>query len=278
MNPFEYYDGSDVIPKSAIRISPSQLARFFDDTANWYRETLLGEKPAFQGNTATHLGTCVHAAAQMLLQAGHIDHTQIQTYISSISDPEVDTQVIQSCYPAMVDTLTSDFLQGQLTYSNTSEMFAYHELLPNIYVGGSIDLYSNRAGGTITDYKTMGSLDRARVPTSFPRAYFFQQLTYAWLLRQQGKPVATLELAYVTRPNVGRYSETTGKPLKDYPSEFHMVRHAITTEDMDFIESNLKLIAESIQFAQSNPEHLYLLAQDRRLKPKPAPKLFKKEV
>lgn len=277
MNLFDYNAGQGLIPDSAVRISPSQLSRFFDDTANWWRETFLNEKPQFQGNTATHLGTCVHAAAQMFLQSNYIDHDQILAYIDSITDPEIDKHEILTAYPAMVDTLVSRLLQSQLPYNNVSESFEYTELLPDIYVGGSIDLYSSKNGGTITDYKTMQSLDRARVPTSFPRPYYFQQLTYAWLKRQQGHPVNLLELAYISRPNVGRVSDKTGKPLKDYPSELNLVRHQITDQDMEFIESNLKLIAESIQFAQSNPEHLYLLAQDRRLKPKPAPKLFIKE-
>ena len=121
----------------------------------------------------------------------------------------------------------------------------------------------------------MGSLDTARVPTSFPRSYYFQQLTYAYILRKNGYPVDYCKLVYVSRNNTGRISDKTGKPLTDYPSAVNIVTHQITEEDMQIIENTLKLVAESVSMAKSNPDLLYLLAQDIRLAPKPKSRLFK---
>ncbi|PNX47330.1 MAG: hypothetical protein BV457_05860, partial [Thermoplasmata archaeon M9B1D] len=111
-------------------------------------------------------------------------------------------------------------------------------------------------------------------PKNFPRAYWFQQLTYAWLLRKEGKKVDYIELVYITGNNTGRFNEK-GKALKDYPSEVHTISMQVTDEDLDNIESCLMLIAESIKIWNEQPELRYLLAQDRRLKLKEKPRLFK---
>lgn len=268
-NPFEYNDGKD-ITGDAFRISPSQLSRFFDDTSSWYREMLLGES-GFQGSTASELGTVVHAAAEMYHNTGQVDTQAIEAYITNLTTPDLDKNEIRFQYRFMVEALINCYLSTNK--GTDTELFIWQELIPGVGVGGSIDKY-NEHKATITDYKTMGSLDKARVPSVFPRAYWFQQLTYAWVLRKQGKPVDYLELVYVSRNNTGRTNDK-GKALKDYPSEVNIVRLQVTQNDLDIIESCLMLVAESVKTWNEHPELRHLLAQDMRLKTKPKPKLFK---
>jgi len=266
---FTYNPGS--FPAGSFRISPSQLSRFFDTTSQWFREQVLDEAPAFTGSTASELGNCVHAAANMFFDTGTVDHVAILNYVNSISDPEVDKSIISAQYPVMLETLLANFDPQQAT---DAELFISTELLPNIFVGGSIDLF-DKARGIVYDYKTTGSLDTARIPTSFPRSYYFQQLTYAYILKKNGYDVNYVKLLYITRANVNRVSPKTGKPMKDYPSEFHVVTEEITQEKLDFIESCLMLIAESVQAFKANPELQHIIAQDYRLKLPPKPLLFK---
>ena len=120
--------------------------------------------------------------------------------------------------------------------------------------------------GILYDYKTMGSLDSARVPTKFPRAYWFQQACYAYILTKRGYQVDYMKLVYVTRSNINRVSETTGKPLKDYPSECHVLTEEVTPELLNMIEEVLLLVAHSVQHWKDFPTHRYLLAQDFRLR------------
>ena len=268
MKLFEYNTGKGILPEGHQGISPSQLSRFFDDGTNWYRETLMGEAPVFQGNTATHLGTCVHVAAEMYTNTGSVDHSLINNYINSITDVEVDKHLIRQQYPTMASTLISAYLSKVSNTGVETEKYVYHELLPNIYVKGSIDRYDPKRR-RIVDFKTMGSLDSARVPTSFSRAYWFQQMAYAWMLSKKGTPIDYLELVFVSRDNTGRISEKTGKPMKDYPSEVNSVIHEITTTDMEIIDNTLQLVAHSIQHWNDNPDHRYLLAKDWRLYNKP---------
>lgn len=272
---FSYNGGEGILPKDSFRISPSQLSRFFDQTSQWYSEYLLGNKPEFQGNTATYLGTCIHAAAEMYTNENKIHYDQIDSYINSIKDYEVDKYTIREQYPIMIETLITEYLAKQNDSSPLTELFVYHEILPGIFPSGSVDRYSKKLGGCITDYKSMGSLDSARVPTSFPRAYYFQQLTYAYLMRKQGYKVSTCELVYISRANTGRYSEKTGKRMKDYPSQVNTLTYDIKDDDMEFIESILLLIAESVQAWNKHPELRHIISQDYRNKIKTYPKFIK---
>lgn len=133
---------------------------------------------------------------------------------------------------------------------------------------------SNTGNGTIVDYKTTSSKSP---PNKISRPYWFQQMTYAYIARKHGYEINRIRLVFVTTNEMNRYSEKTGKKLKDYPSQVSIVNHEITDLDMEIIENTLKLIAESVTLWNTKPELRYILAQDRRLKPVTKPKFFKKK-
>jgi hypothetical protein len=267
---FSYNDGKDIVPEGAWRLSPSQLSRFFDDTSNWYREMLMNETPAFQGSTSTELGTCVHAGAAMFIDTRSVNHQQIREYIRSLPN-DIDKQYILNQYPVMLDTLLNNYLINNIP--DKSEIFLWKEVLPNIGVGGSIDAL-HVSKHKITDFKTTNSLSP---PDKFSRAYWFQQVCYAWLCKQNNIPIDTLELVFITTNQVNRISEITNKPMKDYPSQVSVVTHYITNDDWNLIESVVDLICNSVQLWNKQPELRWALAQDYRLKSlfQPQPKLFK---
>lgn len=257
MSYFSYYEGENDMPEGAFKISPSRLSRFFDDTSNWYRECLLGEDPAFKGSTSSHLGTVVHGLAEMMNKTGTVDHKLAEDYINSITDPEVDVDYIRLQYPAMSAALNHQFVSGR---QGQSEPFLYHEVLPGIGVGGSIDLLCPTE---IVDYKTTGALN---APNKIPRNYYFQQMAYVWLARNKGMDIKTFRIVYVTTNQVGRVSETTGKPLKDYPTTVTSIVHEVTSSDLEIIDSVIRLVAESVKAFKEQPKLRHLLAQDMRLK------------
>lgn len=265
-NYFAYNEGRD-ITKGAFRISASQVSKFFDKTSEWYHEHLLGQK-SFTGNTATHLGTAVHAGIEMYVLEREVDHEAIEEYVYSITDPEVDKDHILSQYPYMIEAALPYVDQNM---PNEVEKFVFHEILPGIGVGGSIDALR---GDTIIDWKTTGAKSP---PTRFSRNYWFQQMTYAWVLKQQGVDIRFLKLVYITQNDTGRVSEKTGKPLKDYPSTYSVVTEEVTEENLELIGSCLELVATSVDMWNTQPHMRHILAQDMRLKPKPKPILFNKE-
>ena len=273
---FDYNDGKE-ITNNAFRISASQVSKFFDGTANWYRENFMGEA-GFTGNTASELGNCVHAAMNMFIDTGEIDYDQIENYIDTLSS-DIDVDHIRNQYPQMVS--------GLLPYVERhkpaeAERFVFHELLPGIVAGGSIDEIEGDAvevGGDLTypngvelgDWKTTSA---KTAPTKFSRNYWFQQMVYAWVLKQKGIKVRAIKLIYVTTAEVNRFSEKTGKALKDYPSVVSVVTEEVTDENLELIGSCLQLIAESVDTWYKNPELRHLLAQDMRLKTHTQPKFI----
>jgi hypothetical protein len=266
-NYFEYNTGDDVT-KGAFRISASQLSKFFDRTSEWYHENLLGEE-GFTGNTATELGTVVHAGIEMFVTTGEVDWQALEDYIVSLEGkPDVDVYVIESQYTYMIEAALP-FVEANMP--TEVEKFVFHELLPGIGAGGSIDALR---GDTIMDWKTTSMKSP---PTRFSRNYWFQQMTYAWVLKQQGIDIRYLKLVFITQNETGRVSEKTGKPLKDYPSQVSVVTEEVTEEGLELIGSCLKLVAESVQTWHDKPELRHLLAQDMRLKPKAKPILFTRE-
>lgn len=263
-NYFEYNNGED-ITNGAFRIGASQVSKFFDYTSQWYHEHMLGEE-GFTGSTATELGTVVHAGIEMFVDNGEIEWNNLEDYINSLSDPDIDKERILSQYEPMIE-VALPFVAANMP--DEVEKFVFHEILPGVGAGGSIDAIR---GDTIIDWKTTSA---KTPPTKFSRNYWFQQMTYAWVLKQQGIDINFLKLVFITQNETGRVSEKTGKPLKDYPSTVSVVTEPVTEENLELIGSCLKLIAESVQAWKDNPEIRYLLAQDMRLKPKPKPILFK---
>ena len=223
----------------------------------------MGES-GFTGSTASVLGTCVHYCAERYASTQDVnseDVAEIEAYIAQecSKDPSIESHVILANYKPMAESLIKTFVAKAIP--THTEEFMYKEILPGIGVGGSCDYYRN---GTIGDYKTTSALT---APKTISKAYKFQLLVYAYLFREQGLPADRIQIIYVTRNVTNRISEKTGKPMQDYPSQTTVLSEQITSEDMDFIESIIHLIAHSVDTWNKHPELRYLLAQDWRLHP-----------
>jgi hypothetical protein len=265
---FEYNNG-EAITNGAFRIGASQVSKFFDTTSQWYHENLLGEE-GFTGNTATNLGSVVHAGIEMFVTEGKVDWDVLQSHIDSIDHPEVDNDYITNQYEMMIEAVLP-YVQANMP--DHVEEFIFHEILPGIGAGGSIDArYVHKK--RLKDWKTTSA---KTAPTRFSRSYWFQQMTYAWVLKQQGIDIDYIDLVFITTNETGRVSEKTGKPLKDYPSIVSVVTEQVTQESLDLIGSCLRIIAESVDTWNKHPELRHLLAQDSRCKVKPKPITFNKE-
>ena len=273
MNKLDYYNGKNEVPEGTFRISASSISKFFDHTRQWWGENLLGEE-GFNSSTASVLGTCVHYVAEQYSKTRKItdaDKAEIEAYIvqEAEKNPEVEADIVREQYKPMAEELVRNFLVSNMP--TNSEDFMFEEILPGIGVGGSCDYYDEKTG-TVGDYKTTGALN---APTYISKAYKWQLLVYAWLYRKQDLPVNRIKIIYVTRNTVGRVSEKTGKPMKDYPSTVTTITEEITDEDLDFIESIINQIAHSVQLWKTQPELHWALAQDFRLFKPTKPNPFK---
>ena len=238
---FAYYDGKDQLPAGAFKISPSSVEKFFSEKVNWYSENLLGASKKFTGSTATVLGTCVHAAAEVVANAKMASeahdsdelHEAIEEYIATYDGHEdYDTSKISMLWKNMAEALIKDYVLQANTIA--TEDFIQHELSPGVFVGGTYDAITSTVPNddinnpvgqlTVRDYKTA-----SKKPTTFSYAYKLQAYTYAYILHQKGIKVSQVELCY------------TIQPTKAKPGEFRTLNFTLPFDDhaYDFIEGIL---------------------------------------
>lgn len=289
MTPLDYVSGSSIIPETAFGISPSQLYHFFDKPHEWYRSEILGEKQ-FEGNTSSYLGTIVHFIASeyattlsvrkyyiyqylfenlvpenLQKQASfvfdeNLNIEEIEDYLKDNTDPEfVDVQYIFENYRPMGNALIQ-FMRSSGIPQET-ELLIAHEILKDYYPCGSTDAIKQKR--KVVDYKTTSDLTPKKV---IPYNYKLQLLTYAWILKQKGYPIDTISIVWITHNQVNRISETTGKRMQDYPTTVSEVSEIIGQKDFEFIESILKLVAESVQATKDYPHLTHVIWKDYRLK------------
>ncbi len=274
----DYISGKTIIPKDAFGISPSGLAKFFSEPHNWYREHVLGEQ-GFTGSTATYLGTIVHYCAECFIKKEPVNTFEIYKYLFrdcyvglqelptdeddardflelNCNHPNIDVKYILSQFEIMAAALIAHIRNLK---NVKAEELTCAEVIPGVWASGSIDLQSTDA---IYDYKTTSSLS---APKTISYEHKLQLLTYAWIKHQNGTPIKTINIIYVTNNQVNRYG-ANNKKLEDYPSKAVLLTHRITVEDMDFISSLLKLVGESVQYVKQHPESAYLIFKDYRLK------------
>ena len=254
----DYYDGKDRFPKGSIKISPSSLGKFFSQTSQWYRETLLGED-GFQGSTATILGTIVHFAAETRKIPSE---AMVLEYISK-QKCEYDLMEILDNYVPMCEVIITNIMDSypKETIIREEEFINIH-LKDIVHVGGTYDAiyetteYVDENGevhtGNFTvlrDYKTA-----AQKPSyGFTRDYSTQLLTYVCILKELGITIDAIELKYIT------------KPTKTLPARIFTFVRPVTIENLEYIDSVLELVANSILSFIEYPHLRGVIAQDGRL-------------
>jgi hypothetical protein len=190
-----------------------------------------------------------------------VDKEQINLYIDNFeSNEDVDCQYVRDTYKSMAEVLINDYVRYNMP--TEVEPFVKYEMYPGYFPSGSID---NITGDCIVDYKTYNSKIK---PKTITVNYKYQLLIYAYICRMNGIDINRIRLVYINRPIDGRYiSEKTGKQCgKIHPPEVTVLTEQITDEDIQFIESLLRLCIETVQTAKANPNLVYLLFKDYRLK------------
>ena len=265
--PLAYNNGIGIVKEGDFRISASGISRFFSNTNAWWRENMMGET-GFISSTASVLGTCVHYVAEVFAKTGTFtdqNKQEVEDYIVAHTNPaytdyneEVDGDIIRTQYKIMAQNIVNEYLINNIP--TQVELFVTEEILPGIFVGGSIDAITN---DIVCDYKTTSM---TKLPETIKFEYRLQLLTYAWIMRKQGTTINRIRIIYVSRDKPGAISEKTGRQLKSYPSEVKVITENVTEEDFEYIQGIINMISHSVQRWNEVPEDRYLLAQDWRLK------------
>lgn len=247
----------DLIPNGALKISPSMIAKFFDRKWEWFANEVKGEV-TFLGNTSTFLGTIVHRIAEEFIKTRNVNKQALLDYIASIDELVADKDFILAQYKPMGEALINHLISNGIP--NESEKVLATKISANTYLAGTIDAI---LGDTIIDFKTTS---KTTPDVTIPMHYKYQLLSYAYLARANGIDISRLSIIWITNNITGRVSEKTGKPLKDYPARCEQIYYVITPEDMEFIDSCIKLIAETYEYYLKHKELAYILYSDYRLK------------
>ena len=247
-----------------LRISPSSFANFIERPWNWYRTTVLG-LDKFEYNTASVLGTVVHYCAEKYAKGLDVNEKEISKYIAK-------HKVKEDYFPEEVATnwrsMAIALVNGYVAHNKDNYLYTEEQVCASLkdgaYVAGTVDVVEGtKEDAVLTDYKTYSSKTK---PKSIPKNYYYQLLTYAYILREQGVNVQRVRLVYVNRNIEGELSQKTGKKLKSYPPEVTVLTQVITDEDINYIKSMLDLCKETVQVTKSNPELAHVIWHDPRLK------------
>lgn len=236
-----------------ITISPSAASKFNSNTFECIKN-LVCKEITFKGNTSTLLGSCVHRVAEVYYQLNGNEKAtrehvmkEIPNYIHSLQVPddiEIDKNFILEQFKPMAEMM----LKYLKTYGipDESEITLSMDLGDNILLKGT---YDARQGSTLIDYKTTSTKNPQ---PKIPEHYKLQMMLYVLLLKQKGIHISNLRIVWITTQEVNRISEKTGKPMKDYPSQFVIANEKVLDEDLIETEEFLKSMKNTLVLFSQN--------------------------
>lgn len=252
-NLFEHTDV--VMPNDCIlKISPSKIAQFFEYPSVWYKEEVLKQKQAFEGNTATTLGTICHKIYENVTEGIPINRDTIdealEAFNTAMPHLNLDLQDIRNCYPEISRLVVNEYILPTKAKGIRvkSEVSLVGKVMNGIYIGGTCDRIE---GDCIVDFKTVGSKPNEE---TIPFNYRIQLLAYAVAARLNGYEINRIRIVYGV------------KPLKTIPARKFEVTKMIDYEDEKLISDTLKLIGESVLKVRECPELTHLIFKSMDLK------------
>ena len=272
-NPIGHYnDGNGIIPDNCVKISPSRLIDFLEETHTWFRELIMKED-GFTGNTGSCIGNIIHYAAECTANKEPVDDKAITDYIASLPvkldqpDPtrNLDPSKVFDSYEAMLP-LIIDYVTEYPPQA--TEGYLWKQMTPRVVLAGSFDARRKNpmsAKQIVIDYKT--TADKLP-PKKIEWKHKLQAWCYAYLLKQDEIEVDAIEIVYITRYHPGVVSAKTGKTGRDYQPTCTPLQVSFNQGNYDFIESIIKLAAETLEHFLDNPKTAYMLFRDYRLKNK----------
>lgn len=227
-----------------FKISPSQIAKFFNYPPIWYKEQILKETEDIH-NTSMVIGTVCHYIFEKVALGEHPDVEYINNEIDKLEGENLDHEKVKDIYPSVAEKVVNEYLLKNMP--TKVEHQCYAKVLDGVYVGGTIDNITN---SIVTDYKIVA----AKPPAQIPFNYRIQLLSYAYILNRQNIFVDRIRIVYGVKPTKTLFPRT------------YVVTEMITFQDWQLINDTLKLIAETIYALDKYPEITHLLFKSMNLK------------
>jgi len=254
------------IPEGSFGISPSGIGRFFSNPVSWCNTNLRGGE--LITTTSMVLGTTVHEIIDQYLK-GNLDTSEkrdvmnefVETFVDNESKRllDLDTGVILGNYKPMSEAAINGIISNGML-GGDSEVSMALEVADSFYLRGTSDYIY---GDCIVDWKTTSLMS---APKDINFGYLIQSLAYAKMANNNGYTIDRIAIGYITRNNVGRISDKTNKPMRDYPSTLTMRYHQITQEDWELLDDAIQLIVESVKLVKEHPEYMHIVFKSMGLK------------
>lgn len=262
-NPLDYV--SATVPEGCkTKISPSSFGTFIERPWAWYRQQILG-LDKFEYSTSSVIGSIVHYVAEQVALDKKVNEEAIEEYIEKHEEHETYCKdTVRLNWYDMSSALVNDYTLPEQSTILEVETQVAAEIADCIFAAGTFDLLQGTKDDCmLVDYKTYNSKTKPKAITS---VYRYQLLVYVWILRKLGYNVSRIRLVYINRNIDGGLSEKTGKPLKSYPPEVTVLTESVVEEDLEFIESQLNLCAETLEASEKYPELRHVIWHDMRNK------------
>ncbi len=175
-------------------LSPSSVKKFFNNSKEWWNDR--NGKITFDGNTATVLGSVIHASIEAYYHGDSILAGEVEEWLEEKYkyNPKVDIDEVlreyenmftmwEAHYPAMYPA--PDIIEGTMNM----------QMSDNILMAGTYDGYEEERG-IVIDWKTC-----KKIPSqSTIDGYRYQMLSYCIGLIAEGKKVNGYRIVFIQRP------------------------------------------------------------------------------
>lgn len=246
------------VPTGCIKLSPSQLAKFFNYPSVWFRENILNEPSEFIGNESSLIGTSCHylyeqVANKAKIVSRNFINTHLLDYITNIVPDlqyKVDYSTIISKYPDIFTVVYEEYLKHNIpTYAELSVCQPVKGY-DNIYIAGTADAVLDE---TLIDYKTVSTKPTDTAPIPFE--YKTQLMAYVYALKHQYNiEINRIRIVY------GVHATKTIGPRCIVKTE------ELSKQDFDDFNDMLELICGSIQLAKKDNSLIPYLFKSMNLK------------
>jgi hypothetical protein len=240
-----------------VKISPSQIDKFFKLPSIWYKENVLLEPRVNDslGDTGRLLGTVLHKIYECVANNIKITREDIDTSIDDylMKNPLIVANIddIKNLYPLMSEVTVNSYVIPNRHKKVETEVSLSYKLDDGVYLAGTVDRIEDDT--VIVDYKNEST--KPANLTNIPFKYKIQMLSYAYLQYKNTciKP-NKLSVVYTIRPT------------KTLSARCFVVSETIFDSDWKLIEDTLQLMTESIIMTKKNPDIVHLIFKSMELK------------
>jgi hypothetical protein len=232
----DFFEYNDIQEEGKFRISPSSFSNFYENSGSWYKQNVLKEN-TFKGNTATVVGTILHARIGAYWTGVTWDTETEMDYIAKYDDnPEVDCWKIADLVANLWD-IVPDHL-SQINKPIEVEQEVKFSIPNSDYIlAGTFDYLR---ADTIGDIKTI-----SQTPKAIKVNHRIQILIYELIRRMNGlEPISKMEVLYLVK---------TKKP------KIVTLVDTITEDDITWIKAEVKNMIKRLDMVKEDDSMVELL-------------------